>query len=58
MQTKRRGVESENEEISEIAKKKNQYHKKKNKGVKKGIVKKQKTLWQIKLNKRKKTKDV
>ena len=38
MQTKRRGVESENEEISEIAKKKNQYHKKKNKGVKKGIV--------------------
>ena len=38
MQTKRRGVESENEEISEIAKKKNQYHKKKNKGVKKGVV--------------------
>ena len=39
-------------------KKKNKYNKKKNKGVKKGIVKKQKTLWQIKLNKRKKTKDV
>ena len=51
-------VESENEEINEIAKKKNKYHKKKNKGGKKEIVKKQKTLWQIKLNKKKKTKNV
>ena len=33
--------------------------KKKNKGGKKGIVKRnRKTLWEIKLNKRKKTKDV
>ena len=39
-------------------KKKNKYHKKKNKGGKKEIVKKQKTLWQIKLNKKKKTKNV
>ena len=31
-------VESENEEINEIAKKKNKYHKKKNKRGKKGIV--------------------
>ena len=37
-------------------KKKNKYHKKKNKGGKKGIVKKQKTLWQIKLNKKKEQK--
>ena len=47
---------SENKEINEIAKKKNKYHKKKNKGGKKEIVKKQKTLWQIKLNKKKEQK--
>ena len=38
-------------------KKKNKYRKKKNKGGKKGIVKRnRKTLWEIKLNKRKKQK--
>ena len=51
-------TQNKNEKINEIAKKKNKYNKRKNKGVKKGIVKKQKTLWQIKLNKKKKTKNV
>ena len=52
-------VESENEEINEIAKKKNKYHKKKNKGrEERNGKKKQKALWQIKLNKKKKTKNV
>ena len=40
-------------------KKKNKYRKKKNKGGKKPTLKRnRKTLWEIKLNKRKKTKDV
>ena len=49
-------IQNENEEINKIAKKKNKYHKKKNKGG--NSKKKEKTLWQIKLNKKKKTKDV
>ena len=59
MQTKRRGVESENEEISEIARnRKTNIIKRKIRRKERNSKKKQKTLWQTRLNKKKKTKNV